>query len=252
MQLDLRLKKRLFRKYYTDDRFLHATLYPSDFKFRHFRVELFSNGRRRFERIKDVFQDESKLKRRLSKIVPKNAYFTPVKWLSPIYVSKTKSIQDVMLSVPLFFDIDFKHLNPPSFENAKNTTSHLCNYIVNEFKRSPDQIIFSGKQGFHIHYEQWDERDLFKLSPEHRINEFIKNRQGLVKKLHSNNILVDPTVTPDPYRIIKISDTLHGDTGLVASKVDKVCDFNPIKESTFFSLDEYEEIFNLDLTIYEI
>lgn len=246
-----KLKKRLFKEYYNDV-FRLASLYPADYKFRHFRVEIFSRGKRRFERLKDVFYNQDALKKRLIKIVPKNAYFTPVKWLNPIYVSKTRGILDVLLSSPLFFDIDYKHLNPPTFENALLTTGELCDYLFDEYGKKSDKIIFSGRQGFHVHYNNWDDKIILKESPENRIINFIKKRKTIVNELHKKNIFVDPTVTTDPYRIIKISHTLHGDTGLIASPVNNIKCFTPLKDSVYFSLRQYEEVFSLDFSLYEI
>ena len=246
-----RRKKKLFKKYYSEI-FNFKDLYPHECKFRHFRVELFSNRRRRFERIKDVFYDQDALKKRLIKIIPKNAYFTPVKWLNPIYVGKKKGETDIMLSSPLYFDIDYKHLDPPTFENALITAKELCNYIKDEYGSMPDKVIFSGKQGFHVHHSKWDENEILKKSPEHRINDFIKERKKITEKLHKRNILIDPTVTPDPYRILKISHTLHGDTGLIASNVENLNTFNPIKDSVFFPMEIYTKIFSLDPSAYDI
>lgn len=240
----------LFCSYYHSE-FREAKLHLDGVKFRHFRFELFSRGVR-FERIRDIFKSESELKEKICRVVPRNAYHTPVKWLNPIYVAKTKTEIDVMLSSPLFFDIDLDLTVAKSFEVAKDTTIDLIGFIENKFGKRPDLIVFSGRQGFHVYYWNWDFDKLTQLSPNERIDRFIKERMNLLKKLERAGITVDPTVTADPFRLMKIPNTLHGKTGLIARPVENIYAFDPSVHSIAFDKSCYSTLFDVDLRFYEV
>lgn len=182
--------------------------------------------------------------------VPMNAYFTPVKWLSPIYVAHTKGEIDVMLSSPLYFDVDFKDAVPPTFHGAKMETMRLMDFIDDQHGRHPDLVVFSGRQGFHVYFWNWDFNEIEELAPDDRISEFKRKRSQILAELKQRNICVDPRVTADPYRIMRIPYTLHGTTGLIAKSVNNVEAFDA-KESCAFDPRVHETVFGLDWKTYE-
>jgi len=240
----------LFRSYYTSE-FREAELNLDGVKFRHFRFERFSK-KVRFERIRNIFKNEVELKERICRIVPRNAYHTPVKWLNPIYVSKTKTEIDVMLSSPLFFDIDLNLTVAKNFGAARDTTTNLIGYIEAKFDRFPDLIVFSGRQGFHVYYWNWDFDKLVQLAPKERIDRFIKERTKILEELDRANISVDPRITADPFRLMKIPNTLHGKTGLIAAPVKDISAFDPSIHSIAFDKSYYSNLFGVDLQFYEV
>jgi DNA primase catalytic subunit len=240
----------LFRSYYHSE-FRDANLHLDEVKFTHFRFELFSR-KVRFERVRDIFKSEAELKKKICRVVPRNAYHTPVKWLNPIYVAKTKTEIDVMLSSPLFFDIDLDLSVAESFEVARDTTIDLIEFIEDKFDRIPDLIVFSGRKGFHVYYWDWDFDRLTRLLPNERIDRFTKERRNLLKKLERAGITVDPTVTADPFRLMKIPNTLHGKTGLIARPVENISAFDPSVHSIAFDKSCYSTLFDVDLHFYEV
>lgn len=225
-------------------------LIPKDVKFRHYRLQLFSK-KTRFLRLKEILSNVEDLRRIITRRAPKNAYFTPVKWLNPIYTGKTKSELDVMLSFPLFFDIDMKLLSKPTFSEAKSNTTNLIDYLERKYGRSPNLIIFSGNQGFHVYYWNWDGEQLVRSSPKKRMEEFKKRRTKTLDELKRHKIVVDETVTNDPYRLLKIPYTLHGTTGLIAKPVDNVHNFRPEKDALAFSREAYSELLHVDLNRFQ-
>lgn len=239
----------LFKSYYVSE-FRKAELHLNETKFRHFRFELFSR-KVRFERIRDIFRNEGEVKERISQMVPRNAYHTPVRWLSPIYVSKTKTEIDVMLSSPLFFDIDLDLTKAKRFGEAKETLVDLIDFIKERFSRLPDLIVFSGRKGFHVYYWEWDFDKMINLSPAKRIDWFVRERTKMLKELETSGISLDPTVTADPFRLMKIPNTLHGNTGLIAKPVKDIPSFNPILSCAAFDKKYYEELFGVDTQFYE-
>jgi len=55
-----------------------------------------------------------------------------------------------------------------------------------------------------VYYWDWDFEEIINLSPQNRILTFIKKRKELLCQLELSGIKVDPTVTVDPYRLMKI------------------------------------------------
>ncbi len=241
---------RLFYEYYTKN-FPSLTAVINDLKFRHIRVQLFSKHTR-FERIKDNITSHEQLVKKVTKIIPMNLYFTPVKWLNPIYVSHKKSEIDVMLSYPLYFDIDKKDLEPPTLIEAKNNTCSLVEYIYDQYNIKPSIVLFSGRQGFHIHYFKDFLENFHSLLPTERIESFTVNRKKIIEELSENKIIVDESVTADPFRILKYPNSLHGKTGLIASPINDLDLYDPIKESLAFDEEVYQNIFDLDLNKLEL
>lgn len=84
----------------------------------------------------------------------------------------------------------------------------------------------------------------------------IEGKEALEKitkfETEKKKIIIDESVTTDPYRIIKFPNTLHGKTGLIASKVFNLSNFSPLKASTFFSNEIYENVFNINLEELDI
>ena len=82
------LQIKLFEEYYKHH-FTPEDIVISDLKFRHFRFQIFSK-KLVFHRLKEIIHSATQLRDILIRYIPMNAYFTPVKWLNPIYVARTK------------------------------------------------------------------------------------------------------------------------------------------------------------------
>jgi DNA primase catalytic subunit len=238
----------LFTRYYKEVFNPEAVVIP-DLKFRHFRFQVFSEGKF-FLRLRDIVRSKRQLYQRISKIVPLNAYFTPVRWLNPIFVSRSRDELDVILFSALYFDVDSNALKPSSFEQAKLTTKHLVDYINCKYDKKPDLVVFSGRRGFHIYYWDWDTSKIRTMSPRIRIDSFIIERKRMLKELLAHGIIVDERVTVDPYRVMRIPNTLHGKTGLIARNISDTEKFDPLKEALSFEPEEYMKIMKINLHEY--
>ena len=234
-------------KYYYHNIFCPDSIVLPETKFRHFRFRIFSNAKNRFQRLRDIVESREHLFEKISRIIPKDAYFTPTKWLNPIYVAKTRKEIDVMLSSPLYFDIDSDLLNPPTLKQARDTTQALIDFIDDKFERSPDLVVFSGRRGFHVHYWDWNTQRITRMHPTKRMEYFIKERQEITDELAKQRIVVDEKITLDPYRIIRIPNTLHGKTGLIAKPIEDLKSFKPINSALAFERKYYNKIMKIDL-----
>ena len=211
-----------FRQYYNSDLFFKNLLLPSKSSMHHFRMQSFANNR--FYRVRQTIKFKKELQDIILKKRAKNVYFTPVKWLDPLDI-KTKST-DYMLSSPLYFDIDSNILPTSEFGEAKKTTGLLTEYIKSEYGRAPSWVVFSGKRGFHVYYWNWDEIPKKYPKPQERIKVFKQERSKILKELLEEKILVDRSVTADPWRILRVPGTLHGETHMIALKVDNLESFS--------------------------
>ena len=159
---------------------------------------------------------------------PRNVFFSPLKWLDPINVRRKKDqdVADYMLSSPLFFDVDRNLLPKHTLAAARENAQKLVDYINEEYERNPGWIVFSGSEGFHIYYWKWDKIPEQHASPQKRIDVFVKSRKQILTKLRENDVIVDSSITADPWRILRVPGTLHGDTYMIAKLFDRLDDFS--------------------------
>jgi DNA primase catalytic subunit len=162
------------------------------------------------------------------KNTPKNVFFTPVKWLDPINVRRKRDnqVKDYMLSSPLYFDVDYDWSIGKGLEEAKEMTKTLIFILEAESGRKPDWIVFSGRRGFHIYYWDWDDILCNSSSADSRIISFRKSRETILSKLQNKGVIVDRLVTSDPWRVMRVPGTLHGETGLIAKMFTDIEDFS--------------------------
>ena len=206
---------KVFRRYYSSKSFLRNLMLPKKSSSHHFRFQLFSSNR--FYRITQTIKYKRELQELILKKEPKNVYFTPIKWLSPLHLRKTT---DYMLSSPLFFDVDSKLPCTNGIKKSVQISTRLIDYIESKYERHPSWIIFSGKRGFHIYYWNWDDIPRRYQKAADRTKYFKMTRQKIVKELLNAGIKIDYSVTADPWRILRVPGTLHGETGCIALRID--------------------------------
>jgi len=224
---DTERTKKIFLEYYRSDRFRSELTLPERPSFHHFRFEYFSDEGR-FRRLREVVRNKETLRKAIINDCPRNVFFSPLKWLDPINVRRKKDdiANDYMLSSPLYFDVDRKLIPTRTLASAIENVRNLINSIERRSERRPDWIVFSGSEGFHIYYWKWDNIPKKYGSAKKRISAFIKSRKQLLTELRQEEIIVDTSVTADPWRILRVPGTLHGDTCLIAKLFRKLRDFS--------------------------
>jgi DNA primase catalytic subunit len=218
-------RMEVFNKYYQSDRFKNELKLPDRPSFHHFRFQVFQDNR--FRRVKDIISTKEVLEKLIIKNTPKNVFFTPVKWLDPVNVRRQQDdqIKDHMLSSPLYFDIDSDLTPEKTFESALEATKKLISILKKEKGREPDWIVFSGRRGFHVYYWNWDNIQNEPLLSESKIIVFRQNREKILCQLLDKGVIVDKSVTSDPWRVMRVPGTLHGETGLIAKIITNLDDF---------------------------
>ncbi len=66
------------------------------------------------------------------------------------------------------------------------------------------------------------------------IKDIVERLGGVAKKMKLESVEVDSGVTIDTKRLIRVPDTLHGSTGLIAKRLDNVEKFHPYHDATAF------------------
>jgi DNA primase catalytic subunit len=229
-------KKKLFEVYYSSESFLDNLILPPRANFHHFRFEIFSSDKIIYRKVKNVIRNKEEIQKILTRWIPKNVFYTPTQWLDPVNLRKgtDSAVSDVLLSCPLYFDIDSN-----SIKRSILLSKKLIDIIFKEYSKKPDQIIFSGRRGFHIYYWDWEDIDFNILNPAKRIEKFSQTRERIIKDLHSKNVEVDSTVTSDPWRILRLPGTLHGVTGLAAIPISNFDYTSMIKRAKVLPKEAY-------------
>ena len=213
-----------FAKYYESSQFAERVKLPPHANFHHYRIERWDGS---FVRFAKTIRSVRQLVQWVSEQVPRNVYFTPTEWLDPSNVRRSRGrVSNYLLSSSLYFDIECED---GSISSAARVTSNVISYVARTRGRDPSWVIFSGRRGFHIYYWSWDDiPQKYGLSQD-RIQQFVLTRKSIVQELEERGMHVDRAVTADPWRIMRLPGTLHGDTGLVA-----VCVSDPLS----FSLEQ--------------
>jgi len=154
---------------------------------------------------------------------PSDVYFSTSSWLEPIDLpnlnDETKP-HPILLNHLIVFDIDFSPLSLENLEGARLTTLNLHRWIEKNYDYELMSISFSGSKGFHLVYTDPD-RSLFSIEDgkerEYAVRE---NRKKLLEEVLLAGFKVDPRITADTRRIIRLPGTIHGKTGLLCHRIN--------------------------------
>ena len=118
------------------------------------------------------------------------------------------------------FDIDFAPLSLENLELARLTTLNLHRWIEKNYDYELMSISFSGSKGFHLFYNDPD-RSLFSIEDgKEREDAVRENRKKLLEEVLLAGFKVDPRITADTRRIIRLPGTIHGKTGLLCHRIN--------------------------------
>lgn len=159
-------RKELFRGYYGSQLFESMVSLPQHAGRHHFRLELrSSDDSRAFIRIRKTVSTVKDIKKIAVQYAPSGIFFTPVEWLDPIHMRLSREqVRDCMLTSPLFFDIDVREKILDVLK-AKEITTQLIDFMKHTYQKEPDELVFSGKSGFHVYYWNWDDIPLSYQHP---------------------------------------------------------------------------------------
>jgi hypothetical protein len=125
----------------------------------------------------------------------------------------------ILLNHLIVFDIDFSPLSLENLEQARTTTLKLQNWIKKNYDYELISISFSGSKGFHLFYHDPD-RTLFAIeNARERENAVKQARNKLLQDVLLAGFKVDPRITADTRRIIRLPGSIHGKTGLLCHRI---------------------------------
>ena len=153
---------------------------------------------------------------------PSDLYFSTSSWLDPIGLPKLieeSKPHPILLDHLIVFDIDFAPLSLDNLEHARVTTLSLHKWIEKNYDYELLSISFSGSKGFHLFYKDLDRR-LFSIENT-KDREFAvkEDRNKLLQEVLLAGFKVDPRITADTRRIIRLPGSIHGKTGLLCHRI---------------------------------
>ena len=153
---------------------------------------------------------------------PSDVYFSTSSWLEPIdlpNLNDDTKPHPILLNHLIVFDIDFAPLSLENLEQARLTTLDLHKWIEKNYDYELMSISFSGSKGFHLFYDDPD-RSLFAIeNSKEREDAVRENRNKLLQEVLLAGFKVDPRITADTRRIIRLPGTIHGKTGLLCHRI---------------------------------
>lgn len=241
-KLEMRIKVKKIRNYYNDKTEAELWL-PYKPGFRQFRFFVWDDKQERVvvRVIKDNMKNKATLLKWLRKLAPLHVYYTTSAWLNPQGVGpnphgkrgrnkfrkkgwsyKMKNYHNVFLWQELYFDVDYCNAD---YNAGAKTLGNLMDSLSGSaasigYSRNPT-LVFSGGKGFHLvdtewridnvmHDEQIKQYHNSDLNEKQEVNREFKEK--VISNIRKEGILIDYDVTPDPRRIIRLPETVHGKT----------------------------------------
>ena len=198
----------------------------TDLTRRHFRILLPSGT---FLKVQDRIRDSATLQQWLVRYRPSDVYYSTSCWLSPENIGrreKTPLSANIFLSSDIVFDIDRSPLFPENLELARRDTLDMLTFCV---KRDllVKYIAFSGSKGFHVVCS--DSHHYDSPNPLAREDQAKAVRKEIIADVQEEKINIDPKITADTRRIIRVPGTINSKTGyactvLTPSQLEKPVD----------------------------
>ena len=155
--------------------------------------------------------------------MPTDVYVSTSSWLDPVNLPRlrdNKKPTPILLDHLVVFDIDMRPFCKKKLEAARLATLELRNWLSENTALKIQHISFSGSKGFHLIAKD-PNRDLFaEPDPKLREEKVREQRKELLQRVLDAGHPVDPVVTADTRRIIRLPGTIHGSTGWICSIIE--------------------------------
>lgn len=199
----------------------------SDCSHRHFRILL---PRGTFFKIPDRIRNPATLQRWLVRYRPTDVYYSTSCWLAPENLGRregTPLSDNIFLSSDIVFDIDRSPFSCENLEDARRDTIRLVEFCRRE-ALPVKYIAFSGSKGFHVVCSDTGRYDSF--DPFFREDSAKAKRKEILTNVLAEGISVDPRITPDTRRIIRVPGTINSKTGYLCTVLTKEQLEEPVRE----------------------
>jgi hypothetical protein len=186
----------------------------TDTSHRHFRILL---PRGIFFKIPHRIRSGAALQQWLVRYRPSDVYYSASCWLVPENLGRrerTPVSDNIFLSSDIVFDIDRSPFSPENLEQARRDTVQLVAFCK-EHNLPIRYVAFSGSKGFHVVCA--DTRRYSNPDPLAREDIAKAVRKTILAKVQACGITVDPKITPDTRRIIRVPGTINSRSGYVCT-----------------------------------
>jgi hypothetical protein len=165
--------------------------------------------------------------------MPTDVYVSTSSWLDPVNLPRLKDSKrppPILIDHMVVFDIDMRPFCRSRLELARKETLILSEWVTENTDLEIRHVSFSGSKGFHIVASDPD-RSLFEEpDPAKREQAVRENRKDLLERVIEAGHDVDPVVTADTRRIIRVPGTLHGSNGWACSVIEEGWLERPVRE----------------------
>lgn len=172
------------------------------------------------------------LQRHLADRPPSDLYVSTSAWLDPVNLpglrDETKPAP-VLLDHLVVFDLDHGPFSRKRLEEVRRRTSSLLHWLEEHTELVLLHVSFSGAKGFHVVLRDPDRAPFSQADPRVREQAVRAHRQTLLQEVLAAGHAVDPTVTADTRRIIRVPGSLHGRTKWACTVLPKGQIHRPIR-----------------------
>ena len=165
--------------------------------------------------------------------MPRDVFVSTSSWLDPVNLPRLKDGKKpppILLDHKVVFDIDMRPFCIRRLEEARVAAMRLREWISEATDLDIQHISFSGGKGFHLIARDPDRSAFSEPDPSKREEMVREQRRKLLDKALDAGHPVDPVVTPDTRRIIRLPGTLHGSTGFACTILEGGLIEKPVKD----------------------
>lgn len=178
------------------------------------------------------FSGGPSLQRHMAERPPADLYVSTSAWLDPVNLpglrDETKAAP-VLLDHLVVFDMDLGPFSLKRLEQVRKRTSALLLWLTEHTDLDLLHVTFSGGKGFHVVLRDPDRTPFEVAEPREREQAVRKHRQALLERVMAAGHAVDPTVTADTRRIIRVPGSLHGRTRWACTVLEENLIHQPLR-----------------------
>ena len=130
----------------------------------------------------------------------------------------------------VIFDIDMRPFCRSRLERARKAAQSLRDWLLENTELRIQHVSFSGSKGFHLVAHDPDRSAFAEPDPAKREEAVREQRKTLLDSAIEAGHPVDPVVTADTRRIIRLPGTVHGLTGWECTILDEGWLERPVAE----------------------
>jgi len=178
------------------------------------------------------FSSGAALCRHFRKKPPMDLYVSTSAWLDPVDLPRLRDETKpapILLDHLVVFDLDLAPFSRRRLETVRRRTSSLLRWLNEHTDLQLIHVTFSGGKGFHVVLRDPDRSAFAIADPREREKAVRTQRKSLLDRVLQAGHAVDPTVTADTRRIIRMPGSLHGRTRWACAVLEDGCIHQPLR-----------------------